>query len=1686
MAQTTVINFKVKNQQNDLINNATVCNWVYSSSNDFLQKGSGVTSVHGSDIYFEAQGFADDAAKVKVHVFFEGRYNIDLDFINFTINSTANTITRILNGSGGYYFNIQKYANYDSLFHFIGEDINVFPIKLNIKNENNDEIVSMSLSNNGDFNNYTGHCDTRYLILETISTGATFSTYDSSIKKIDIFGYLGGIINSVTTLTPRKIYRFECPFIYDTAYFENFPQQQHHVQIPVYNLPNVDMPINWKTWNNNCYYNNYSANSNTNIIEINNSDVFNSDFNNNDWFYRCLAGNDISDGNAVHYTLKKHHYNDLRMPLTLSSTTLYQSYQLSGDTINFLYICCNDSSSSPIEIFPNKQRAITLEREKDAVFRREDLVDYVKGFGYQSNGRINFSGFTLSPLEKCPPSTSGYLGFYNEATISLLESGESINLQSFKNNFVSKLKTNSDEVYTNYVLNNSLETHYSDGNQHCYVMDESFIPVSGEGKTYLYFTNRCTNPSILGYENINRTVAVSLNAIEKPSEIQIEYSLNMNPWKTYTIGEKIYLSPTSTVYFRAKTNNNTFSTDDLNFYNFDINNELINEECEISYNMLINSIGTTANTGYDVIVGGYISSLLSPNPSSSCTLNSYGFFDLFGNIKLTDASELNLDLDTVPQHGYDYMFHDTLYLVKGPKISARSINEYSMCSMFENSSVSSIVGNKLYVENLASHCFYKMFFNSNFNHCLIITGVTNASFTAVFKEMFKNCKGNSSYLNIENITSFGTSACTEMFYNSNTNYFSKFSNEINSIGIYSFYEAYRYSHLNGYYGDIVFCVTGSSEEKSCMFMFSDITGSISIDNLKLDSTNLGISCYDHMFYNSTGVSGTFYFNKPSLIPTSGCCYMFYNTDEIVCNILPATGLSNYCYAWMFCKSKIKVAPELSATTLYEECYRSMFQESDITHHYNHQIHQTGLDFNIGSEDIQDKNEYVLVSTVLPKKCYAYMYSQSKLSAVSNIITSGLTEAGEESCSHMFESTPIKIENRKRWLHDKSRNIDLNFRWFGMESIFVDGSYNSNDWNIIEGDYFFHLYKDYYFDGNNSEIKVLTGMTIGGIAGNLYTVKASPDDCNTIQKDGYIDIVNGKECFKLLVGITGNNKEFIVEYGPSETNPENSTATADRRYTLTIGHYPVYSFNESTALTNSNYEFKSKSEYVYLNATSLGPKCYEYMFSNCLNLIPGHNFKFGINSNSIITASTQSLSHMFDNCWQIRSISNDINKIIIAPYCFENMYSNCYSSVNYNFGIFDEKYKYEGLDYICSNIYTKYLGNDCEKGLNGRGGMLHSYCTNDYNTNTHHFNKNGIYVLGNNMNALIYDKTLDEGCFKNMFYNCRALRYGKINLNATNLKNSCYKGMFNDCYSLISGITITTSATISNTQCCHSMFQNCIEYIGPINDIHTLSPMTLSSHCYASMFKGCGSLSAGPYLPATSFTTGVTEYSNSGTLQCYGEMFNSAAKFEIDIEIKTSLTIKRKDNGNENDFTFYFGISGDSTSANSFWYFKNQPLNNGINTHPFYDDINFTVHSNFLLDIHGYINSCWYAPDHFYAYTNYETLISDFCTQFQNFLNEKDRYVNIPDSPLRTGRIISHGISENDTSSSGSYKKTKKNIKVIKSKISKNNLLSQSYTYYWLAGLTGNGATNGDYYGPACGITNTNGSTIPDNWRQHTS
>ena len=180
----------------------------------------------------------------------------------------------------------------------------------------------------------------------------------------------------------------------------------------------------------------------------------------------------------------------------------------------------------------------------------------------------------------------------------------------------------------------------------------------------------------------------------------------------------------------------------------------------------------------------------------------------------------------------------------------------------------------------------------------------------------------------------------------------------------STYSAYNHFNSNAQFnisGNIMSLIygdnfIGQTTLPSVNYIFGNIfrnSNVVDASHLILPATTLSNYCYAYMFYGCTSLT-----KAPALSATTlvnNCYYnMFYGCTSLTeAPALPATTLASNCYAFMFqgCTSLITAQKKLPATTLAEWCYSSMF---------------TGCTSLVIAPDLPAKT--------LSKYCYAWMFS----------------------------------------------------------------------------------------------------------------------------------------------------------------------------------------------------------------------------------------------------------------------------------------------------------------------------------------------------------------------------------------------------------------------------------------------------------------------------------------------------------------------------------------------------------------------------------------------------------------------------------------------------------------------------------------------------------------------------------------
>ena len=112
-------------------------------------------------------------------------------------------------------------------------------------------------------------------------------------------------------------------------------------------------------------------------------------------------------------------------------------------------------------------------------------------------------------------------------------------------------------------------------------------------------------------------------------------------------------------------------------------------------------------------------------------------------------------------------------------------------------------------------------------------------------------------------------------------------------------------------------------------VYGNIMSLISGDNFVDNKTLTQINTFYCLFSNNSKLLSAKYLILPATTLTNYCyAFMFYNCTRLTTapKLLPATTLADYCYYSMFIDcTKLTSAPELPATKLASSCYSNMFE-----------------------------------------------------------------------------------------------------------------------------------------------------------------------------------------------------------------------------------------------------------------------------------------------------------------------------------------------------------------------------------------------------------------------------------------------------------------------------------------------------------------------------------------------------------------------------------------------------------------------------------------------------------------------------------------------------------------------------------------------------------------------------------------
>lgn len=395
-----------------------------------------------------------------------------------------------------------------------------------------------------------------------------------------------------------------------------------------------------------------------------------------------------------------------------------------------------------------------------------------------------------------------------------------------------------------------------------------------------------------------------------------------------------------------------------------------------------------SNSNFMEMFQGCTSLLLSPEISAT-EVRSKGCQSMFsGCTALTAAPDL--PAVTVAANAYNSMFNDCSSMTQGPSVLPATImNNYCYASMFKNCS-SLTAAPQIDAVTLAQYCFSEMF-----SECSVLLTAQDAfSFSGdipqqACNKMFYNCAALNKAPEMLSVTgTIGTSGCNEMYSGcaqmraapsslnaatvSATGYIKMFYNcawlmdspaitatSIGTSGCQEMFrgctrlqnppatlpatELFKQAYYQMFYGCTALVSAPSLPattipESAYNQMFYNCKALVTPPSLL--ATTLGTSAYQQMFFGCTKLESIPSF--PAEVNWTGSVRVCYQMFQSCTSITELTGplfggtltLSKGCFEDMFshCTSLATIPNNLlPATTLAEDCYRGMFQYTNIEH-----------------------------------------------------------------------------------------------------------------------------------------------------------------------------------------------------------------------------------------------------------------------------------------------------------------------------------------------------------------------------------------------------------------------------------------------------------------------------------------------------------------------------------------------------------------------------------------------------------------------------------------------------------------------------------------------------------------------------------------------------------------------------------
>ena len=580
-----------------------------------------------------------------------------------------------------------------------------------------------------------------------------------------------------------------------------------------------------------------------------------------------------------------------------------------------------------------------------------------------------------------------------------------------------------------------------------------------------------------------------------------------------------------------------------------------------------------------------------------------------------------------------------------------------------------------------------------------------------------------------------------------------------------------------------------------------------------------------MMYGDNFVGKTsFPYPHTSFYHTFSGCTSLVDAENLV---LPATGLTDYCYDAMFqdCTSLVKAPRELPATTMKQSCYGRMFAGcTSLT--TTPAIYGTRL-----ATNCYERMFLNCTSLVNPTNSLTF-YSDSNANYCFSAMFSGCTSLtsiprlGASTNNYMYDRafygctslTGVTLPFTSIANGNVYQMFDgcTNLRYVSCPATYIGSSSDTYNWlnNVASSGTF--IKSSLSFDGWQS-----------GPSGIPYGWTAYP-------REEWVN--SGTTC----VGYDKYHEQTKVYYA----NPTTWSATTDTRVGSLIesdsadcGFVPNPYKNQYLtfeAVRAGTFSFSGTSggsiDNVYIEYSLDSGTTWETLPRNVStytvqagdkimwkgNLTPGATYPYqGIgtfSSSDWYNVEGNPMSLLYGNNFSGRT------SLVGSSYAFDGLFYG-------NTGL-------KSIEHL--SLPAKTLSESCYASM---------------------FNGCGITSIPGN---LLPATTMKRACYNNMFGACRSLTAIPSGLlPALNLAEWCYASMFRGC----SGLTTVSSdllpAETMSGWCYDLMFQNCTSLVTVPADL--LPGTTMAKDCYYGMFQGCTSLTTGPDLPASTLVEDCYEH-----------------------------------------------------------------------------------------------------------------------------------------------------------------------------------------------------------------------------------